>query len=549
MAKVITAKEAAKLIKDRDVVTFSPDSLVGFPNEIVDAVKERFIDEGHPRDLTTFRAAGMGTFAEDEWGEGAWCLDGMLARTISSYLAVCPIMAKEVADNKIQGYMLPMGPILQMYGAAGRGMPGVLTKIGMGTSADPRYGGGKLNELTKEKGEDLVEYIPDFRGEDYLFYKSPGFNVALLRGTRADIHGNISTEKEPINTEMLSVAQAVKASGGIVIVQVEKQVELHDISPRLVKVPGIYVDYIVIEQHPDDVPQTTGRWHADDYNYSFTGDEIADLDSSAKAMPLDHKKVIARRAAMELKRGDQVNFGIGMPQNIPSILEECGSADIVTTISETGVIGGVPAAGRDFGCHWNPEVLCDHAVHFNYFDGGCLDMGVFGLSEIDKKGNMNTSFLNGKMTGIGGFTDIAQSSKHVMFIGTFTAAGLQTEIKDGKLNITREGKYKKFVDSCPMITFDAEQYLKNHDSFLIITERCVIRCVSGGGMILEEVAPGIDIKSQILDLCAADIIIPIGGPELMDSRIFTEDGFTLHPDNNPTAPKNGGAGGEEKSAA
>ncbi|MDD7409321.1 MAG: malonate decarboxylase subunit alpha [Anaerovoracaceae bacterium] len=549
MAKVITAKEAAKLIKDRDVVTFSPDSLVGYPNEIVDAVKERFLEEGHPKDLTTFRAAGMGTFAEDDWGEGAWCLDGMLTRTISSYLAVCPIMAKEVADNEIQGYMLPMGPILQMYGAVGRGMPGVLTKIGMGTSADPRYGGGKLNSLTKEKGEDLVEYIPDFRGEDYLFYKSPGFNVALLRGTKADIHGNISTEKEPINTEMLAVAQAVKASGGIVIVQVEKEVDLHEINPRMVKVPGIYVDYVVVEEHPNDVPQTTGRWHADDYNYCFTGDELVDLNKSGKPLPLDAKKVIMRRAAMELKKGDQVNFGIGVPQGIPSILEECGEEDLVTTISETGVIGGVPATGRDFGCHWNPEVLCDHSVHFNYFDGGCLDMGVFGLSEVDRRGNMNTSYLNGKMTGIGGFTDIAQSSRHVMFIGTFTAAGLKTEIKDGELHITHEGKYKKFVDSCPMITFDAGQYLRNHDSFLIITERCVIRCVPGGGMILEEVAPGVNIQTQILDLCAADLIIPIGGPKLMDPRIFTEDQFTLTPDNTPTAPLSGGTGGTELTAA
>ena len=543
MAKVITAERAAELIKDKDVVTFSPDSLVGFPNEIVDAVRKRFESEGHPRDLTTFRAAGMGTFAEDNWGEGAWCLDGLLTRTISSYLAVCPIMAKEVEENEIQGYMLPMGPILQMYGAASRGMPGVLTKIGMGTSADPRHGGGKLNDLTREKGEDIVEYIPDFRGEDYLFYKVPDFNVALLRGTKADAHGNISTEKEPINTEMLAVAQAVKASGGIVIVQVEELCELHEINPRLVKVPGIYVDYVVVARHPENVPQTTGRWHQEDYNYSFTGDQIVDLKNSAKSVPFDHKKVILRRAAMELRKGDQVNFGIGMPQGIPSILEECGLNDYVTTISETGVIGGVPATGRDFGCHWNPEVLCDHAVHFNYFDGGCLDMGVFGLSEIDRKGNMNTSFLNGKMTGIGGFTDIAQSSRHVMFIGTFTAAGLQTEIKDGKLNITHEGKYRKFVDECAMCTFDAEQYLKNHDSFLMITERCVIRCVQGGKMILEEVAPGIDVKTQILDLCAADLLMPLGGPKLMDASLFKEDGFTLDPGSGgtPSSPVNGGA--------
>ena len=197
-------------------------------------------------------------------------------------------------------------------------------------------------------------------------------NVALLRGTKADKHGNVSTEKEPIDTEMLAVAQAVKSSGGIVICQVEEITEVYGLHPRMVKVPGIYIDYIVRAEHPEDVPQTTGRWHSADYNYSFTGDEKVDLAQSKNTMMLDHKKVIARRAAREIHAGDRVNFGIGMPQNIPSILEECGAGDSVTMISETGVIGGIPAAGRDFGCHWNPEAFCDHGVHFSYFDGGNL---------------------------------------------------------------------------------------------------------------------------------------------------------------------------------
>ena len=268
MSKVITAQQAAALINDGDVVVFAPDSLVGFPNEIVAATRKRFLQEGHPANITTLRAAGMGTFDEDEFGEGAWCIDGMLSRTISSLLAVCPILGKRVAAEKIQGYMFPLGAILQLFAEVGRGMPGVLTKIGLGTFMDQRYGGGKCNELTEREGEDLVEYIPDFRGEEYLFYKSPGMNVALLRGTRADVRGNISTEKEPIDTEMLAVAQAVKSSGGIVICQVEKIVDLHEIHPRIVKVPSIYIDYIVVAEEPENIPQTTGRWNASDYNYS-----------------------------------------------------------------------------------------------------------------------------------------------------------------------------------------------------------------------------------------------------------------------------------------
>ena len=526
MAKVIKAYEAAQLINDNDVVCFCPDSLVGFPNEIVMATKERFINEGHPANITTLRAAGMGTFAEDDWGEGAWCLDGMLKRSISSYLKVCPILAKRVAEEKVQAYMFPMGPILQMFHEVGRGMPGVLTKIGLGTYMDARFDGGKCNELTKREGEDLVEYIPDFRGEEYLFYKSPGMNVALLRGTRADKNGNISTEKEPIDVEMLQVAQAVKSSGGIVIVQVEKLVDLHEIHPRMIKVPGIYVDYIVVAEEPDKVPQTTGRWTAADYNYSFTGDELVDMNSNADPLPLDHIKVICRRAAQEIPAGAKANFGIGMPQNIPAVMQECGVADTVTMISETGVIGGIPAKGRDFGCHWNVEAFCDHGLHFSYFDGGNLDVGVFGLSEVDKDGNLNTSHLNGSVSGIGGFTDISHTSKKIIFMGTFTAAGLKTQVADGKLNIVQEGRVKKFVEKCPKISFVAEQYLRNHESFLFITERCVIRRTAEG-MILEEIAPGISIENDILAHCDARLIIPEGGPRLMDAALFSENDFTL----------------------
>ncbi len=526
MAKVITAENAASLINDGDTIVFAPNSLVGFPNEIVAATRERFIREGHPADITTLRAAGMGTFAEDEYGEGAWCLDGMLKRTISSYLSVCPILSKRVAEEKVQAYLFPLGSILQLFKARARGMSGVLTKVGLGTFMDARYGGGKCNKITESEGEDLVEYIPDFRGEDYLFYRSPGMDVALLRGTCADIHGNITTEKEPIDVEMLSVAQAVKANGGIVICQVEKLEGLHELHPRLVKIPGIYVDYIVVAEKPNDVPQTTGRWHSEDYNYSFTGDEVVDLGDSLKPMVLDHKKVIARRAAMEITPGNNVNFGIGMPQNIPNVLAECGRADSITMLSETGVIGGAPAEGRDFGCHWNPEAFCDHGEHFSFFDGGNLDIGFFGLSEVDKDGNLNTSHLNGKLTGIGGFTNISSNSKKVVFIGTFTAVGLETEVSDGTIKIKKEGKFKKFINKCSKVSFVAKEYLKKHESFLFITERCVIRGTKEG-LILEEVAPGIDLMTQIFKLCGAKLKIPAGGPQYMDSSIFCEEGFNL----------------------
>lgn len=524
MAQVISAKEAAGLIQDGDVVVFAADGLVSFPNEIVDAAEQRFLEEGHPAGITSLRAAGVGNFIDT--GEHGWCHDGMITRTISSYLSVCPKLCKLVEDDKVQGYMFPLGPLMQLFQEVGRGMSGVMTKIGLGTFMDPRFDGGKLNRLTMEQGEDLVEYIPDFLGEEYLFYKSPGMDVALLRGTTADPHGNISCEKEALELELLSVAQAVKASGGIVICQVERIAELHEMNPHMIKVPGIYVDYVVVAEKIDEIPQNFDRRRNLNYNPAFTGEEIAELSSDNVKLPLDHKKVIARRAAMELRKGDNVNFGIGMPTYIPSVLAEVGAEDAVTMISETGAIGGIPGAGRDFGCHWNAEAFCDHGEHFSFFDGGNLDVGVFGLSEADKEGNMNTSHLNGKISGVGGFTDISTMSKKVIFMGTFTAVGIETEVRDGTIKIVKEGKFKKFIDKCSQVSFVAEEFLKNSDSLLYITERCVIRRTKDG-MILEEVAPGIDIQTQILDQCDLELILPEGGPKLMDASLFSEDGFTL----------------------
>ncbi len=525
MVKTITAKQAAKLINDNDIVVFAPDGLVSCPTEIIDAVEERFLKEGHPANITSLRAAGMGNFIDT--GEHQWCHEGMLTRTISSYVAVCPKLAELVVNEKVQGYMFPLGPIMQLFQEVGRGMKGVMTKIGLGTFIDPRFDGGKLNELTKLEGENLVEYIPEFDGEEYLYYKSPGMNVALLRGTSADPHGNISCEHEAIDVEMLAVAQAVKASGGIVICQVDKRSELYEIHPRMIKIPGIYIDYIVEAEHPETTPQNSYRSRDNNYNPAFTGESIVDLELGSMSIPLDHKKIIARRTAMELRTGDKVNFGIGMPTLVPSILAETGHAGDITMISETGVIGGMPGTGRDFGCHWNPEAFCDHGAHFSFFDGGNLDVGIFGLSESDKFGNMNVSHLNGKISGVGGFTDISATSKKVIFMGTFTAVGMKTEIANGAIKIIQEGRFKKFVKKCEQIAFVADDYLKSHDSFMFITERCVIRRTKDG-MVLEEVAPGIDIQTQIIDQCELDLIIPEGGPKLMDSRIFSDEPFEIN---------------------
>ncbi|MGN1350569.1 MAG: malonate decarboxylase subunit alpha [Anaerovoracaceae bacterium] len=525
MAEIISAAQAAELIHDGDSIVFAADGLVCFPNEIVDAVEQRFLREHHPAGITSIRAAGMGNWGDA--GEAHWCHDGMITRAINSYMSVCPPLCHLVEENKIQGYMFPLGPIMQLFREIGRGMPGILSKVGLGTFADARKDGGKLNRLTMEQGADFVKYIPDFEGEDYLWYTLPKLNVALLRASSADPHGNLSIDREAEEIELLSVAQAVKASGGIVICQVDEMVDLHTVNPHMIKVPGIYVDYIVVAENYDEIPQNMARKKGVNYEPAFTGEVLKEISPKTVVVPLDERKVIARRAAMELKAGDNVNMGLGMPTTVPVVLAEAGVDHMITMISETGTIGGVPGTERlDFGCHWNAEAFSDHGEHFSFFDGGCLDCGVFGLSEVDRDGNMNTSHLNGKITGVGGFTDISTNAKKVLFIGTFTAVGLKTEVKDGTIHILQEGKYKKFVEECKKVSFVASEYLKKHDSLLYITERCVIRRTKEG-MILEEIAPGIDIKTQILDLCDGEIIIPEGGPRLMDPRLFAEEPMKL----------------------
>lgn len=518
MAKVITVKEAAELFQDNISVGTAGFGLAGWPEEIAIAVGKRFEETGHPRNLTHIHAAGLGNWGlgpKGERGEGVWAQEGLMTRFIGSHAGSSPSVFKLITENKIMAWNLPLGTILQIWHEAGRKAPGILTKTGLGTFIDPRFDGGKLNPLTKEQGEDLVTYIPDFMGEEYLFYKAWPIDIGFMRGTTADENGNITCEKESHNLEMLSVAQAAKANGGIVIVQVETLAKAGSLNPKLVKVPGIYVDYIVVAEDPENIMQTQGT----KYNRAFTGEVRVPLQSSMKPIPFDEKKVMVRRVTQEIQPGFKCNFGIGVPTHTGNVMAEEGCANTITMISESGSIGGVPGGGNDFGAHWNIEASCDQGDHFSFFDGGGLDLGVFGLSEVDKDGNVNTSLLNGKIMGVGGFANIAATAKHAVFVGTFTAGGIECKVEDGKMIIVQEGKFKKFVDKCPQLTFNAEQSLKRGNHIIYITERCVIKRTMEG-MILTEIAPGIDLQTQILDQMGFAPIIPEGGPKLMDSELF-----------------------------
>ncbi|MGI6020482.1 MAG: acyl CoA:acetate/3-ketoacid CoA transferase [Lachnospiraceae bacterium] len=524
MAKIITVAEAAELIKDGDVIGSAVQGMTGWPEEIGKAIEKRFLETGHPAGITHIHGAGNGDFARRDpegkkcHGECVLAHDGLMTRTIHGHCGCSFEVVKKVAENKIQAYNFPLGMIGQIWREQGRAFPGLLTKVGLGTFMDARFDGCKINQKAKDEGEDFVKYIPDFNGTDWLFYTLPALNVALLRPTTADEAGNCTYEKECMPCEPLDLALACKAAGGIVIAQVERLAATGTLDPRQVKVPGILVDYVCVAEHPEDIMQT----HITHFNPAFTGEVRVPLASGTVAkLPLDAKKVFARRAALELKAGDKANFGIGMPGLIPPVLVEEGVSEKITLISESGLIGGVPAPGGDFGAHYNPLAMYPQTDHFSFFDAGGLDVGVFGLSEVDKMGGVNTTFLNGRTAGVGGFPNISANAKHSIFVGTFTAKGLVEHIEDGKLVIDQEGKFDKFVDTCVQLSFSAIECLKKGNKVTFITERCVIEATMDGLMVTE-VAPGIDLQKDVLDHMAA-YILPEGGPKLMDAALFQEE--------------------------
>ena len=522
--KVITVKEAAELIQDGDVIGSAVQGMTGWPEEIGLAIEKRFLETGHPAGITHIHGAGQGNFARMDpegkvcRGECALAHDGLLTRSIHGHVGCSFKVTSQIVNNKMLAYNYPLGMMGQIWREKGRGFPGLLTKVGLGTFMDPRQDGCKVNDLTRKEGEDLVHYIPDFNGTDWLYYTLPKMNVALLRPTTADTNGNLTYEKECMPCEPLDLAMATKADGGIVIACVERIAKAGTLDPRDIRIPGILVDYVCVDENPAERMQT----HITHFNPAFTGEIRADVSTSLSKLPLDQWTVIARRTAAEFKKGKTANFGLGKPTLVPKVLVEEGVDDQLVLISESGVIGGVPAEGGDFGAHWNPEVMYCQTDHFSFFDQGGLDYGVFGLPEVQENGDVNTTYLNGKMAGVGGFPNIAANAKTSIFMGTFTAGKLVEHIEDGKLVIDQEGKFKKFVKKCVQVSFSADEDLKKGNRVLYVTERCVLE-KTPEGLVLTEVAPGVDIQKDIVEQMEFTPIIPEGGPKLMDAALFEEE--------------------------
>lgn len=506
MAKLVTADEAAALIKDGATVAISAMGLAGWPEEVAEAIERRFLTTGHPRGLTIKQGSATGDWKER--GVTRFGHEGLVKKWTAAHIGSAEKMNNLVRKNLIEAHCLPQGVIVNLWREIAAKRPGLITKVGLGTFVDPRVEGGKMNSVTKE---DLVEVI-EINGEEWLFYKAFPVDVALIRGTTADTKGNITMEKEGFINEALAVAEATKNSGGIVIAQVEYLAKEGTLHPKQVKVPGVLVDYVVVAQKQESSWQTEGLY----YNPSFSGDIKVPIDSIPK-LPLDAKKIIARRSAMELREGMVVNVGVGIPADVAAVAAEENVSDKITLTTESGLFGGVPASPPNFGSSYNPEAMIDHGAMFDFYDGGGLDIAYLGLAQADKYGNINVSKFGERLMGPGGFINISQSSKKVVFCGTFTV-GSEMRIENGKLIIDKEGSRRKFIDQVEQITFSGAYAASINQDVLYITERAVFT-LENGEVTLIEVAPGINVEKDIL---AHMDFKPKISPDLkeMDNSIF-----------------------------
>src|SRR5712692_614939 len=511
--KITSADEAIALVRSGD--TFATSGFVGngTPDALLEALARSFQASGRPRDLTLVFAAGQGDGKTR--GLNRIALPGLLRRAIGGHWGLVPKLGALALSGEIEAYNLPQGCISHLYRDIAARKPGTLSKVGLGTFVDPRMGGGKVNSRATE---DLVRLM-EIDGSEWLFYKCFPVHVAFLRGTTADGAGNITMEREALTLDNLAMAMAAKNSGGLVIVQVERIAQAGTLPARQVKIPSILVDCVVVSP-----PEHHWQTYSTQFSPAFAGEIRVPLEAILP-LPLNARKIVARRASLELLPNSVINLGIGMPEGIAAVAQEESLLSLLTLTAEPGVVGGMPAGGLDFGAATNTEAVIDQNQQFDFYDGGGLDLGCLGMGQCDAAGNVNVSRFGTSFAGCGGFINISQNARKVCFLGTFACGGLEVEIAEGQLRICSEGRSPKFVKAVQQITFSGAQAIKTGQQVLYITERCVLT-LSPDGMVLQEVAPGIDLERDVLAKMGFEPILakPV---RTMDLRVFRPEPMGL----------------------
>jgi len=511
--RILSPSEAAGLIKDGDVVIIGGNGGMA-PETIYAAVEKRYLETKEPRNLTLLHVTGVGAADSDDAGLNHFAHTGLVKRVIGgNYGIQLKFMKNLIVTDEIEAYNFPQGVLSQMCRAMAAGQPGVITHVGLDTYIDPRLEGGKMNSRARE---DLVEVV-QLAGREWLFYKAPVPDLAFIRGTTADEDGYISMEHEPATREELSIATAVHNAGGTVVCQVERMAERASIHPQMVRIPGYLIDYIVVDPN---------QWQT--YGTRFDPSVCGETRIPVSAIvpdPLDHRRVIARRAAFELRPDDVINLGVGISAGIANVAAEEGIADFITLTVEAGVIGGIPGAAREFGTARNPRAIIDQPYQFDFYDGGGLDAAFLSFAEVDPEGNVNVTRFGSRNDGAGGFINISQNARRLVFSGTLTGGGLKLRINDGKLEILEEGRFKKFVPGVGQISYNGRSGRKRGQQATYITERAVFE-MSENGLVLREIAPGVRLKEDVLDQIGFEVRVD---PELkeMDPRLFREGAMGL----------------------
>lgn len=522
--QILSADQAVHLIKDEWTLTIGGFGHCGAPEALMAALERRYLETGSPRRLSLMFASGAGD--RSRGGLNRLAHDGLLERIVGGFWSLAPRLGKMVSANRIEAHNWPQGVVSHMFRAIAAGRPGLLSDVGLGTYIDPAQDGGCLNARTEAP---LVERA-EVAGRTSLLYRALPLHCALLRGTRADAHGNITMEREANLQDVLAQAQAVRNSGGVVIVQVMEVAPAGSIPAHLVKIPGVLVDYVVVADR-DEHRQSYGE----PYNPAYTGEWACGqhlLLGGATAAATPAKEIIGRRALHELtaltcaqqrRRPLVVNLGIGAPEEVARLASlASGSAPSGFTLTvESGAIGGRPAGGMSFGATAYPEAVITQADLFDLYDGGGIDIAFLGFGEIDRRGRVNVASLGDRLNGVGGFVNISQAARQLVFCGSFTACGLRVATDAGGLEIVQEGPIRKLVDQVGRICYDPAGRARCRDP-LVITERAVMRLTHQGLEVLE-IAPGADLQRDVLDQAGFPLAVS-PNLRLMPAAVFAPDG-------------------------